>query len=811
MVANSQRRRSEDEERAIVEQQRFLDEVFSLLDHTKIRTVDLFATLDTDQSGTIDRRELHNTLAQMGLDVNKEQTESLFSMLDVDRSGDITIAEFLQRMRKLQLERRAAAKADARRKATEAQKLGEAEAKRAAATRARLDGYEKLGRVDERLRSAKADQALMRIVQHIIENKLKMVDVFNRMDADDSGFIDKTELQTTMHELGLELSLEEAAEVCSDLDVDGDGTVERAEFFKRYQVLHRERRKAEWSLQRRMKDCHSFQTIAHNPNLQLDSTSKRAWQWQPTKFRVPSLKSVANPAPVLADLETLASAIEEGSMNSRWPIQPTLRRTSTTCHRVVAARPSSAPATTRRSRPFSASSRPGSAARTKDSSVDPRDRKTAQLRPSTGTTKVATSITGHLELLKPQPVSLSASANAAAEKAWKQNYIDTLLSILDQHKLNLADLFSQIDTDGSGAIDHEELRLLLMLMGVNVSDREKLHVLFSLLDVDGDGEIDLHEFLQRMREIQQDRAVAKAGVSRRVPIVQKHPMMQRKGENYREYQAKRDQLQTNSTGTESDRCGSPRPASASARMQTIAPPPPRPLSATVRKARKKNAEAAAAAAAATVSAVRLPLADKHPNDPITFATTVPRSDSIKGPRQSPCGKGKRKGTRLPLAPHRHTEQLAAIAHSRRVAERKASAGRIAIFAGVSIETAEKALHRSKDDATVATQIIMRNKLGRNSGMMLAAAHGSNGDDGKHASSAENSTQQHSTGDPSIPPSAWRSTTAHRDQQRHQSAAAVAAATRTSKEQRSGAWVPVGYHVDILEKQSISNDRKQLSC
>ena len=231
--------------------------MFSLLDDSKFRTIDLFAALDTDRSGTIDQRELHNTLAEMGLSVSKHQTAALFSMLDVDRSGDVTIAEFLQRMRKLQLKRRAAAKADARRKVIEARKMGKSEVERAAATKARLDEYERLGRVDERPRSVNADKALMRIVQHIEENKLKMVDVFNRMDADDSGFIDKHELQTTMLELGLELSLEEAQEVCSDLDVDGDGTVERAEFFKRYQVLYRERRKATWAQQRRAKDTGS--------------------------------------------------------------------------------------------------------------------------------------------------------------------------------------------------------------------------------------------------------------------------------------------------------------------------------------------------------------------------------------------------------------------------------------------------------------------------------------------------------------------------------------------------------------------------
>lgn len=828
MAGRRLKRLSEAEEREIAEQERMLDDVFSLLDQTKFRTIDLFETLDTDQSGTIDRRELHNTLAEIGLDVSKNQTAALFSMLDVDQSGDITIAEFLQRMRKLQLERRAAAKAEARRKAIEARKMGTAEAERAAATKARLDGYERLGRVDERPRSAKADAALLRIVQYMGENKLKMADVFNRMDADDSGFIDKDELQTTMCELGLDLSLEEAAQVCSDLDVDGDGTVERAEFFKRYQLIHREHRKATWSQQRRKKDSHSFQTIDHNPNLRLDLQSKRAWQWQPTKFRVPSIDTVANPAPAPVDIEALASAIQTGMASTKWPVQPAPCPAPAKSCLPNPGRPASAPASTRRSQPFSASSRPGSGARKKHTSAGTGETTGTrpQPRPSSGATKLAATITGHLELLKPSPISSSAAANAAAEKAWKQNHVDVLLSILEQHKLKLADLFNQIDADGSGAIDHEELRLLLMLMGVDVSDREKLQVLFSLLDVDGDGEIELHEFLQRMQEIQKDRAITKAGVSRRIPIVKKHPIMQRTGENYRQFQATRDKLQRADTGTVSDRCGSPRPASATARMQSSAPTP-RPLSATVKKAREKQRAEQAAAEAATTTAAsataadaapttnRPPLADAHPNKPVVLAAV--RSSHSRNRQRTGLGKDKGKGNRPPIAPHRHlhTDKLVAVAQSRRAAERKSSAGRIAIFAGVSVQTAEEALQRSKDDVAVATQMVMRDKLARDSGRMLAAPRRiKNGDDEMIGDSTAAGVVQLDLLEESAaiegPSILWQSTTAQRDKQQHRSAAAVAAAARIAKEQRSGAWVPVGFHVDILEKNSASNDRKQLS-
>eukprot|EP01052_Picozoa_sp_SAG31_P040258 SAG31_NODE_5789_length_2328_cov_1.345446_2_plen_60_part_00 len=46
-----------------------------------------------------------------------------------------------------------------------------------------------------------------------------------------------------MLRFGMRLTKEEAEEVCASMDVDGDGTVERSEFFKRYKEISRERRR----------------------------------------------------------------------------------------------------------------------------------------------------------------------------------------------------------------------------------------------------------------------------------------------------------------------------------------------------------------------------------------------------------------------------------------------------------------------------------------------------------------------------------------------------------------------------------------
>ena len=407
-----------------------LDGLFELLDESRFRTMDLFAMLDTDRSGTVEMQELHNTLCgPLGIEVTESDTRRLFEMLDVDSSGSVSIAEFLKRMRQAQLQRRAAAKAEARRKVIEARKLGQKEAELAAATKERLQAFEKLGRVDTRPRPAKADEALLRIMAYLEKNKLKMVDVFNKMDKDDSGYIDAEEMELTLRELGLELTPEEAAQVCGDMDVDGDGTVERAEFFKRYKLLSRERRQATWRQQRRAKDSHSFRTMAANTeNLQLDRRARRPWVWRPTQYRVQRLAEEEEQEPGAA--APAAQAAVKPLLSSDSAEQFAARK-----------RPSSAPAMSRASRPGSGTRRalPG---------------------------KTASAITKHLQRLKPT-VDPTDEASAAAEKEWKKNYVDHLLAILDEHKLKLQDLFREIDSD--------KVRAPALLSALSTLTRQRLN------------------------------------------------------------------------------------------------------------------------------------------------------------------------------------------------------------------------------------------------------------------------------------------------------------------------------------------------
>merc|ERR1711865_432996 len=59
-----------------------------------------------------------------------------------------------------------------------------------------------------------------------------MGEAFNLFDADNSGAIDVRELKAAMRALGFEVKKEELKKMISDIDSDGNGTVEFQEFLE---------------------------------------------------------------------------------------------------------------------------------------------------------------------------------------------------------------------------------------------------------------------------------------------------------------------------------------------------------------------------------------------------------------------------------------------------------------------------------------------------------------------------------------------------------------------------------------------------
>ena len=75
--------------------------------------VDLFHSLDTDASGTVDAAELAGAFAQHGVEATLDEVVELLDTLDEDGDNNIDKHEFLRQMRAVQNERRRRARAAA--------------------------------------------------------------------------------------------------------------------------------------------------------------------------------------------------------------------------------------------------------------------------------------------------------------------------------------------------------------------------------------------------------------------------------------------------------------------------------------------------------------------------------------------------------------------------------------------------------------------------------------------------------------------------------------------------------------------------
>lgn len=87
-----------------------------------------------------------------------------------------------------------------------------------------------------------------------------------------------------------------------------------------------------------------------------------------------------------------------------------------------------------------------------------------------------------------QQLMRSALNSGDAQEFLKQHVIDKL-----KIKGKIEKVFAEIDTDGSGTIDFEELKVCLKGMGYPMSKDDMVYMM-SQLDADGDGEVTMEEF-----------------------------------------------------------------------------------------------------------------------------------------------------------------------------------------------------------------------------------------------------------------------------------------------------------------------------
>ncbi|KAG6504852.1 probable calcium-binding protein CML13 [Zingiber officinale] len=130
---------------------------------------EIFDLFDTDQSGSLDAKELTVAMRALGFEMTDEDIHRLMSEIDKDRNGAIEFEEFLFMM---------------------TAKIGER------------------------------------------DNKEELTRAFRIIDQDKNGKISDVDIQRIAHELGESFTLDEIQAMIKTADINGDGEVDIEEFLR---------------------------------------------------------------------------------------------------------------------------------------------------------------------------------------------------------------------------------------------------------------------------------------------------------------------------------------------------------------------------------------------------------------------------------------------------------------------------------------------------------------------------------------------------------------------------------------------------
>ena len=103
-------------------------------------------------------------------------------------------------------------------------------------------------------------------------------------------------------------------------------------------------------------------------------------------------------------------------------------------------------------------------------------------------------------------VALKAQVKTKRRAPVLRRILQRLDSFMKRSGLTLAELFAQIDMDGSGEVDVVEFRMGLASLGL-LFDDASIGALVEAADTDGDGQLDAHEFCTRMETLLEQEAL----------------------------------------------------------------------------------------------------------------------------------------------------------------------------------------------------------------------------------------------------------------------------------------------------------------
>ena len=219
---------------------------------------EVFDAVDMDGGGVLDRDEVGEVMTQLGLEVSDDELDDILRKMDEDGSGEVEFEEFaewfnLYRAQQKRLEAFQRLTHFDKSKAQEIFDQIDEDGSGALDRNELAQLCQQLGRDMSRLELDAAmeqmdtdgtgaiDFPVFRIwFEELLQGNDLLREVFDAVDLDGGGVLDRDEVREVLIELGIPLSQEKLDEVMKQMDVDGSGEVEFPEFAQWFDTYRKE-------------------------------------------------------------------------------------------------------------------------------------------------------------------------------------------------------------------------------------------------------------------------------------------------------------------------------------------------------------------------------------------------------------------------------------------------------------------------------------------------------------------------------------------------------------------------------------------
>ena len=188
------------------------------LTRSATRVVDMFNAMDQNRSGTVNKREFHQAVNELGFEVNKTVTDSVFDSIDENKNGKLEYKELAER-----LHRSASSETARRSKRRDTDQNGNKN----------FDTM-RVATLPETVKiNAASDKSVHEQLRDALtQHNAKIIDLFREWDGDGDGALDKKDVRKALKALGYEAPREEFDAFFDSIDKDGSGSIDFEKFKK---------------------------------------------------------------------------------------------------------------------------------------------------------------------------------------------------------------------------------------------------------------------------------------------------------------------------------------------------------------------------------------------------------------------------------------------------------------------------------------------------------------------------------------------------------------------------------------------------